>query len=188
MTEPEPGRVAWDMLLNGWGYNWYRRDNQVRADDLLIRGRACDSLHRAAASLRDLEARHGGAYLPPPRRGAPDPDPARMTELRAIRVARAAIEAAETRVRSSAAPTDDRIWQRHRDNAATLALLVEADTALIRSASALETAASATPAPPARLDLDGVTAALARLLVVLRERQRLLDFPAPGEAGARFDV
>ena len=27
------------MLLNGYGYNWYRWDNQMRADDLLVRSR-----------------------------------------------------------------------------------------------------------------------------------------------------
>jgi hypothetical protein len=25
------------MLLNGYGYNWYRLDNRMRADDLLVR-------------------------------------------------------------------------------------------------------------------------------------------------------
>jgi len=28
---------TWVMLLNGYGYNWYRKDNQLRADDLLVR-------------------------------------------------------------------------------------------------------------------------------------------------------
>jgi hypothetical protein len=32
------------MLLNGYGYNWYRWDNQMRADDLLVRSRASEHL------------------------------------------------------------------------------------------------------------------------------------------------
>jgi hypothetical protein len=108
MAEPDAAHVAWDMLLNGWGYNWYRRDNQMRADDLLIRSRSCDCLHRAAASLRALEARHREVYLPPPSREAPYPDAARMAQLRAIRAVRESAEAVELRVRDAAAPGDDK--------------------------------------------------------------------------------
>ena len=43
------------MLLNGYGYNWYRLDNQMRADDLLVRSRASEHLESAAARLRDPE-------------------------------------------------------------------------------------------------------------------------------------
>jgi len=39
------------MLLNGYGYNWYRLDNQMRADDLLVRSRASEHLESAAARL-----------------------------------------------------------------------------------------------------------------------------------------
>ena len=39
------------MLLNGYGYNWYRLDNQMRADDLKFRpderrGSQCAMLER----------------------------------------------------------------------------------------------------------------------------------------------
>ena len=65
------------MLLNGYGYNWYRLDNQMRADDLIVRSRASEHLESAAARLRDLEGRYRRKYLPPPTREHPDADPQR---------------------------------------------------------------------------------------------------------------
>ena len=70
------------MLLNGYGYNWYRLDNQMRADDLLVRSRASEHLESAAAQLRDLEGRYRRKYLPPPTREHPDPDPQHLAAAR----------------------------------------------------------------------------------------------------------
>ena len=177
--------VAWRMLLNGWGYNWYRRENQMRADDLLIRGRASDCLDRASASLRQMEARHRREHLPPPSRAAPYPDPTRMAELRAIVAVRAAVEAVEGQVRGSAVPADDKVWQRHRDNSGLLSRLVESDTALIWATQAVEDAAGReTP------DLDSVDRAVARIRAALGERRALLEYPPleGPETSARFNV
>ena len=73
------------MLLNGYGYNWYRLDNQMRADDLLVRSRASEHLESAAARLRDLEGRYRRKYLPPPSRDHPDPDPQHLAAVRHFR-------------------------------------------------------------------------------------------------------
>ena len=45
------------MLINGYGYNWYRLDNQMRADDLLVRSRASEHLaaRRTAAVNRSRQ-------------------------------------------------------------------------------------------------------------------------------------
>ena len=63
------------MLINAYGYNWYRLDNQMRADDLIVRSRASDNLGGAAARLRDLESRYRRRFIPLPTREHPDPDP-----------------------------------------------------------------------------------------------------------------
>jgi hypothetical protein len=73
------------MLLNGWGYNWYREDNRRRADDLLIRSRASEHLANAAAHLRDLEGRYRRKYLPPPTRQNPSADPQHLATARQFR-------------------------------------------------------------------------------------------------------
>ena len=43
---------TWVMLLNGYGYNWYRKDNQLRADDLLVRERAGHFIVEAAKAVQ----------------------------------------------------------------------------------------------------------------------------------------
>src|SRR5215469_16128873 len=73
------------MLLNGYGYNWYRLDNQMRADDLLVRSRASEHLESAAARLRDLEGRYRRKYLATPTREHPDPDPQHLAAARQFR-------------------------------------------------------------------------------------------------------
>jgi len=62
------------MLLNGNGYNWYRLDNQMRANDLLVRSRASEHLESAAARLRDPERQAQIPAAADPR--APRPRPA----------------------------------------------------------------------------------------------------------------
>ena len=81
---PQPDSALyrnWVMLLTGWGFNWYKLENQLRADDLLIRSRASDHLAAAAARLREFEAQFRQQYLPPPSRQHPFPDAQRLEEL-----------------------------------------------------------------------------------------------------------
>ena len=56
---PDPNSAiykTWVMLLNGYGYNWYRKDNQLRADDLLVRQRAGHFIVEAAKAVQSQEA------------------------------------------------------------------------------------------------------------------------------------
>src|SRR6516164_9066234 len=108
------------MLLNGYGYNWYRLDNQMRADDLLVRSRASEHLERAAARLRDLEGRYRRKYLPPPTREHPDPDPQHIAAARQFRAVADRILEIDTRLRGAAVPPDDKIWLRQRGELETL--------------------------------------------------------------------
>ena len=100
------------MLLNGYGYNWYRWDNQMRADDLLVRSRASEHLESAAARLRDLEGRYRRKYLTPPTREHPDPDPQHLAATRQFRALADRILEIDTRLRGAAVPPDDKIWLR----------------------------------------------------------------------------
>ena len=62
---------TWVMLLNGYGYNWYRKDNQLRADDLLVRQQAGHFVLEAAKQLQEQEATFAQVHLPPPTRREP---------------------------------------------------------------------------------------------------------------------
>jgi hypothetical protein len=168
------------MLLNGYGYNWHRWDNQMRADDLLVRSRASEHLESAAARLRDLEGRYRRKYLPPPTREHPDPDPQHLAAAQHFRAVADRILEIDTRLRGAAVPPDDKIWVRQRGELETLQRLGKCDVVLVAGAKELAGLVAELPADvgldPAieqRIDqhLDELTGALTRrgeILAVLR--------------------
>ena len=134
------------MLLNGYGYNWYRVDNQMRADDLLVRSRASEHLESAAARLRDLEARYRRKYLPPPTREHPDPDPQHLVAARQFRTVAERILEIDTKLRGAAVPPDDKIWLRQRGELKTLQRLGKCDVVLVAGAKELAGLVAEVPA------------------------------------------
>jgi hypothetical protein len=134
------------MLLNGYGYNWYRWDNQMRADDLLVRSRASEHLESAAARLRDLEGRYRRKYLPPPTREHPDPDPQHLAAARHFRAVADRILEIDTRLRGAAVPPDDKVWQRQRGEVETLQRLGNCDVVLVAGAKELVETVAGLPA------------------------------------------
>jgi hypothetical protein len=125
------------MLLNGYGYNWYRLDNQMRADDLLVRSRASEHLESAASRLRDLEGRYRNKYLPPPTREHSEPDPQHLAAARRFRAIADRILEIDTRLRGAAVPPDDKIWRRQRGELETLQKLGKYDVVLVADAKEL---------------------------------------------------
>jgi hypothetical protein len=164
------------MLLNGYGYNWYRLDNQMRADDLLARSRATEHLETAAARLSDLEGRYRRKYLPPPTREHPDPDPQHLATARHFRAVADQILEIDTRLRGAAVPPDDKIWLRHRSELETLQRLGKCDVLLVADAKEL---ASLVADLPADTGLDPeieqqIAQHLARLAEELTRRDEIL--------------
>ena len=100
------------MLLNGYGYNWYRLDNQMRADDLLVRSRASEHLASAAARLHDLGGRYRRKYLPPPTRAHPDPDPQHLATAQQFRAVAARYDKREFMYQATVDVASIRIWLR----------------------------------------------------------------------------
>ena len=135
--QDDPVYRSWVMLLNGYGYNWYKLDNQLRADDLLIRARASEHLGTAMSRLRAIEAAYRRKYLPPPSREHPDPDPEHLFAARQIRGIAERIAEIDTRLRGAAVPPDDKIWQRHRDELDSLWRVSECDVVLVGAAKEL---------------------------------------------------
>jgi hypothetical protein len=135
--EDDPLYRTWVMLLNGYGYNWYRIDNQLRADDLLIRSRASEHLAAAAAHLRRIEAHYRSVHLPPPTRAQPDHDPVHLAAVRRLRAAADRIVEVDTRIRGAPVPPNDMVWKRHRDELDTLFELSRCDTILVGAAKDL---------------------------------------------------
>ncbi len=126
-----PVKQVLSNLFYGWGYNFYRKENQLRADDLLIRGKVSELLGECRAHARQLEAQFRREHLPAPSREHPFPDAPAVGAAQALQRAAQQIEALETAVRNAAVPEMDRIHQRHRNERATLDALVVADSELV---------------------------------------------------------
>jgi hypothetical protein len=134
------------MLLNGYGYNWYRLDNQMRADDLLVRSRASEHLESAAARLRDLDGRYRRKYLPPPTRERPDPDPQHLAAAQHFRAVADRVLEIDTRLRGAPVPPDDKIWVRQRGEIETLQRLGNCDVVLVAGAKEVVETVAGVPA------------------------------------------
>jgi small-conductance mechanosensitive channel len=118
------------------GYGFYRDTNRVRADDLLVRARAADSLHAAAAQLL-LAEQQARRTLPAPSRENPVPDPALLAAIRDLKIRATRLASLETRLRGAGALPD-------RDFSAIVPTeelrnrLVSLDTSLLDCAAAAE--------------------------------------------------
>ena len=164
------------MLLNGYGYNWYRQDNRMRADDLLIRSRASEHLASAAAALRDREGRFRRKYLPPPTREHPDADPQHLAAAQQFRAVADRILEIDTRLRGAAVPPEDKIWVRQRGELETLQRLGKCDVLLVADAKELANRVADLPAdagidPASEQQIDQQ---LGRLAEALTRRDEIL--------------
>ena len=129
------GEVATN-LLHGWGYNFYRSDNQLRADDQMIRSKVGQILGFAHADVAAAETAYRRAF-PPPSRAQPFPDPAAIAGAQALERVGREIVALIGRLQAQPVPANDRMTQRYRDEAETLAYLRDHDRVLVGQAALL---------------------------------------------------
>lgn len=160
------------LLFYGWGYNFYRRENQLRADDLLIRTKAGGILAQSRTYLGALEAEYRRVNLRAPTREHPLPDPRNTEQARRIERCGRAIETVTTALLNAPTPADDFIWLRHRTEGGLLETLQAIDVRLVDAAVAfhdwlIETdlAGVSTEALEAQ-----VTERLEPLRIIVRER------------------
>lgn len=120
------------LLLTGYGYNFYNKQNQARADDLLVRERASYYLAQAVATLAQLRGDYFTRFVPPMTRANPDPPQEAMAQLREIESVQQALANLESHIRGMSVPTQDRIWWRFRQEEALLMQLLNFDLSLVR--------------------------------------------------------
>jgi hypothetical protein len=85
-------QIAIDLFY-GWGYNFYRLENQLRADDLLIRENACSLLGQSRAMIEAAQSAYRRTHLPAPSRARPLPDPGAVAAARSLEALSASIGA-----------------------------------------------------------------------------------------------
>ena len=121
------------LLLTGYGYNFYNSTNQVRADDILVRERASYHLTQAVSMLATLRGDYQRRFIPPLTRANPDPPQEALTQVREIQAAQQVLSDLETAIRGMAVPAQDRIWWRFRQEETQLRQLLQFDLALVRN-------------------------------------------------------
>jgi len=121
------------LLLTGYGYNFYGAKNQARADDLLVRERASYHLAQAVDMLTNLRGTYQFRYIPPLTRANPDPPVEALVQVREMEGMQQTISNVESHIRGMSVPTQDRIWWRFREEHALLLQLLNFDLALVRA-------------------------------------------------------
>ena len=166
------------LLLNGWGYNFFRREDQLRADSALIRGKTSDILGELRKAVTDAEHSYRRAMLPPRTRDSPEPAAAVYARASALEALGQELGRVETSNRTAPVPETDRMRQRHRNEADLLAKLVAADQRLVAQAEMVRTGFAKQPVTAEWLleHMADVKAAFAGLAVSIRERKNLLSF------------
>ena len=136
---PKLQQIA-NTLFLGWGYNFYRRENQLRADDQLVCAKAARLLGLAAASVQAAEAEFRREAFPPPSRAKPYPDAADVAKAQALERLGNEVLALEARLQALPAPEQDLMNLRFRQEAETLILLIAADERMVGQSELLRSA------------------------------------------------
>ena len=118
-------------LFYGWGYNFYKQENQLRADDQIVRAKAGWILSNAAANVDAAESDFRREFLPAPTRAKPFPEASAVTSVQQLERLAKDIRAVANRLAELPVPENDRMTQRFREEAPTLQGLIALDEQLV---------------------------------------------------------
>jgi hypothetical protein len=164
-------------LFYGWGYNFYRKENQLRADDQLVRSKVGALLGSARKSVDTAEADYRREFLPPPTREKPRPDAGAVAGAQALERLSKAIGALNGLITAQPVPENDRMTQRYRQEAETLERLIASDQKLAGQAELLRTMVDGKAGTWILENMAALQEGTSAIGETLRERQMLL-FPA----------
>jgi len=172
----EVGKIAINLFY-GWGYNFYRQENQLRADDQLIRAKTGFLLGNARKSVEAAQSDYRREFLPPPTREKPQHHPKAVENAQTLERLSKAIGALVAQVNAQPVPENDRMTQRYREEAPTLQALIQSDQTLIGQAELLRTLVDGKKGGDLVENKSTLEEGLAAISETLRQRQLLL-FPA----------
>lgn len=132
-----PLRAVANTLFLGWGYDFYKSTNQLRADDQLIRAKVGQLLGVAQAELSAAETAFRHANIAAPTRAAPFPDAAVVAGARTLERLGREVGSVIGRVAAAPAPPADRMTDRYRNEGETLEYLRDHDRVLVGQAALL---------------------------------------------------
>jgi hypothetical protein len=162
-------------LFNGWGYNFYRKENQLRADDQLIRAKAAWLAGLAAQAAASAETEYRRVALPPPSRAKPFPDPEAVAGAQALERLARAIAALPGRIQAQPVPENDRMTERYRLEAATLETLGACDSRLVGQCELLRSMVEGRDGPALLADIRALEGGVAAIEATLHDRAAVLQ-------------
>ncbi|HUA97762.1 MAG TPA: hypothetical protein VMA34_05495 [Terracidiphilus sp.] len=165
-------------LFYGWGYNFYRAENQLRADDQLVRSKASSLLGEAMASVGDAELDYRRRFLPPPTRIKPFPDAEAVANAQKLERLGRDIGALEAVLQHQPVPANDRMTQRYRQEAPTLEKLIEFDERLVGQCELLRSTVSGRDGTWILENTRQLESGLEAIQETLRRREAVLLDPA----------
>ena len=162
-------------LFYGWGYNFYRLENQLRADDQLIRRKASELLGQANATLAQAESDYRRDHLPAPTRDKPYPDALAVAAAQAIERLVRQVDGLKGRITAMPVPENDRMTQRYREEAQTLHALAAHDEQLVGQAETFRLAVDGRDGAWLAANAPALQDGLKAIDETLRERALLLS-------------
>jgi hypothetical protein len=173
-----PLRQLATNLFYGWGYNFYRAENQLRSDDQLVRSKAASLLGIAMASVSSAETEYRREFLPPPSRAKPFPDPAAVAGAQRMEKFARGIGALEALIQQQPVPENDRMTQRFRQEAPTLQTLIHWDEQLVGQCELLRSKVDRQDGNSILKNLSELEAGLDAIRATLQSREAVLLDPA----------
>jgi hypothetical protein len=173
-----PIRKVATNLFYGWGYNFYRLENQLRADDQLIRAKAALLLGLATSYIEKAESDYRREFLPPPSRQHPFPDANAVAAAQKIERLSKSIGSLELTLHQQPVPENDRMTQRFRKEAPTLQQLIAQDELLVGRCEMLRSILENQPAAAILENLPNIESGVESIHTSLQQRAAVLMQPA----------
>lgn len=134
----------------------------------------CSLLGRARAGLDEAESRYRRDNIAPPTRANPFPDPAVVGNAQALERLGREVGGLEGLIRHQPVPENDRMTQRYRLEAATLAALAEKDAVLVGQAELLRSMVEGAAADAILASKSEIETGITAIASTLRDRQTFL--------------
>lgn len=165
-------------LFYGCGYNFYRSENQLRADDQLVRSKAASLLGEAMSSVCAAESAYRREFLPAPTRAKPFPDAEAVSNAQRLEQLARELGAIEAALQHQPVPANDRMTQRYREEGPTLQKLLDHDERLVGQCELLRATVADQEPVTVLKKLPDLEAGLAAIRATLRDREMVLLNPA----------
>ncbi len=161
-------------LFYGWGYNFYKVENQLRADDQMVRSKASWLLGEAATAVSAAESDYRREFLPAPTRAKPFPDAEAVASAQKLERLHHDLVAIEQFLHQLPAPANDRMTQRYRLEAPTLANLLHFDSLLVGQCELMRKSVTGVDAQTILKALPDLEAGIAAIRSTLHDREAVL--------------